>query len=139
MGRRKSEASTDPAKAPRDFTVLLAQIEDGGLRNELSEEVHELNTELAALAYDNGKAKGSITLTINFAHTGNGVVHVTRSIATKVPKVTGGESIFWVNGAGQLVNENPKQQKLGFKDVNAAEQKARDVFAESGLGHERQG
>lgn len=121
------------AEGVRDFGVILTQIEHGGLMVELSNAQHQLTTDLQEHAATNAKAKGSIVLTINYEHDSFGKVLIRSSVKTKAPQRTAEASVFWTDKDGHLVNQDPRQTRLEFKDVNA-EKRAKDVAAEGGVG-----
>lgn len=123
--------------APRNFGVFLGQVDEGGLIHELSELTQEVIDALAKHAQSHSTAKGQIALVLNFKADAKGVVEVTTDIKSKTPKASRGKSIFWTNDKGQLVNENPKQPGLPFRDVNATDKAVKDAIGEGGVGHAR--
>ncbi len=123
----------------RDFGVVLSQIDHGGLVIELSEAQQQLTDDLFEHAQHNAKAKGRLTLTIDYEHDNTGKVLVRSKVATKAPQRVTAASVFWTDKAGNLVNKDPRQGELAFRDVNAGtSEAARDAFAESGLGVARE-
>jgi hypothetical protein len=123
--------------APRNFGVFLSQVDDGAFIEELSKISDALNDELSRHAQNHSKAKGSLTIVLTFAHDQKGVVEVHTDLKTKAPKATRSKSIFWQNDKGQLVNKNPKQPDLPFRDVNAVDKATRDAIGEGGIGQAR--
>jgi hypothetical protein len=116
----------------RNFGAFLAQVEHGGLVAELSNAQHQLVDDLQEHAATHSKAKGSLTLTLNYEHDAFGKVLIRSSVKTKAPQRTAEATVFWTDKEGQLVNQDPKQTKLEFKDVSSP--KAREAAAEGGVG-----
>lgn len=105
--------------APRNFGVFLAQMEEGGLVEDLSAELVRANVELSKHAEHNGKARGQITVVIDLAYQANGTVDATGEIKVKLPKSKRSRTVFWDRGDGNLSNKNPKQESFPFREVNA--------------------
>jgi hypothetical protein len=110
------------SEGPRAFSVFIAQVDEGSLHEELSEEVQKLASRLCEFANRFGRdGKGELTLTLGFAVDAKGVAAVTGSIKTKLPKVPRVSSQFYLTAAGNLSLENPRQQKLPLREVPAVE------------------
>lgn len=114
-------------EAPMPFHLFLARVEAGVLHADLSEKLNDLNGELATLAAQNGKAKGSISVKLTLVHQRNGMVEVTADIKTDAPKVPRESSVFFVTEGSNLSVDNPKQPSLPLRSVEAVAEKARDV------------
>lgn len=114
-------------EAPQPFHILLSRLEGGLLHADLGDKLNELNGELAVHAAQNGKAKGSISLKLTFVHQRNGMVEVTADVKTDAPKTPRESSILFVTEGSNLTVENPKQQTLPLRDVNAGQEKVREL------------
>lgn len=115
----------------RSFSLILTQCEDGALHAELSEKLQALQKTLGRHAESFGKAKGAMTLVLDFEVDNKGTVQVEASIKLKEPKVIRPRTVFWQNAAANLLNENPKQQKLPLHGLPATKEPPRDVGAEN--------
>lgn len=118
----------------RDFAVTLSQIDYGGFLTELSETQHEMNDQLAKHAQQRGKAKGTLTIVLAYEHDAKGIVNVSTEVKTKTPKQERSKTVFWTTDGGNLVNKDPKQVELAFKDMNATDRAVRDAIGEGGVG-----
>ena len=104
---------------PRAFSVFLHKIAEGECHTQLSAELLALSK--ALLEQSKAQAKGvtgSLTLKLNFAAE-EGVLDVRYSISTTEPKPRRAPSVFWQDKNGNVVDENPKQQKLPLSVVGA--------------------
>lgn len=102
----------------RSFAVTLQQIGDGSLHAELSETLQKLCGDLSAHAIQFGAdAKGTLTLTLALKASANGVVGVAGDVKTKAPKAPRVGSVFWLTKGNNLTPDNPRQQKLGLREV----------------------
>jgi hypothetical protein len=116
MAKHEDDAST------RSFAVLLTQIDDGSLHAELSEELRKVARELADYSANHGgKAKGSIIITLGLTADTDNTVSIVGDVKTKTPKAVRPRTITWIDPAGNLVLSNPKQLKLGVREVPAPE------------------
>jgi hypothetical protein len=97
----------------RDATQLIALLEDGDLAHDLSEEIRSLLEKLRDAAGPKSKAKGSITLTLNFAVEGV-TTEIDTEISTRAPKAKRGRSFYFVADDG-LSTDHPKQQQFPFE------------------------
>ncbi len=103
----------------RSAAVLLTQVDDGALNAELSEAIHKTVNQLYEMAHQQAKdAKGEVTLKFGLSVSEKGFVAVRGTVDTKVPKAKGAAGHFWITPGGNLTLENPRQQKLGFRDVS---------------------
>lgn len=109
----------------RSFSVLLQNIGEGTFHAELSETLHELNKKLAAHAYDNAKAKGSLTISLAIEVDREGLVTIVPDVKTKAPTPLRKKGRYWLTAGNNLSPENPKQQKLPLSEVPAP--KTRDA------------
>ena len=110
----------------RAFSVFLHKVGDGDCHRELSQELHELAKTLLVQSQNQARAvRGSLTLTLNIAGEG-GLLDVTYAISRKDPKPRRPRSTFWTAKDGNVVDENPKQLKLGVRDVSRAAKETRE-------------
>lgn len=109
----------------RSFGVFIAKFADGTLNAELSETLRDAVKALEVHAEDFGKAKGSITLVLSLAaDRESGIVAIVPDVKTKLPRSARKHGIYWVKGSGELVPENPRQQKLPLAAVPSREVRA---------------
>jgi len=101
----------------RDATTMIGMLEDGQLSRDMSVEVNQVIGKLRDLAGNKGKAKGRVTLTLDFEVEGSSTV-INAAIASKTPASKRSSSFFFVNDEG-LSTEHPRQTTL-FEDEQAA-------------------
>lgn len=106
----------DPTAA-RNFAQLISSMEDGRLHGDISDAQRDLIGDLNNIASMNRKAKGSITITLEYAIE-DGVVEVRGDFKTKAPKLPRGKSIFFATPDNNLTRSDPKQPSLEFRDVS---------------------
>ena len=94
----------------RDATQLLAMLEDGELAQDLSTEVNELLAKLRDAAGPKTKAKGSVTLKLNFTVEGV-ATEIDTEIVVKAPKSKRGKSFYFVTDDG-LSTDHPRQIQM---------------------------
>jgi hypothetical protein len=112
-----SEKQEKQENAARNFAVFLTNIRDGEFNGEVSREMHGLLVDLAEHAKRHGKAKGKMSLTLQFAIDASGVVAVAVDTKVAPPKPERGIGIFWLTEDNNLSVQNPKQTKMPFRDV----------------------
>lgn len=117
--------ATKTEEGARSFALLLQNIGEGTFHAEVSEALHELNVKLAAHAYDNAKAKGTLTMTLSIEVDREGVVTIVPDVKTKAPTPLRKKGRYWLTAGNNLSPENPKQQKLPLSEVPAP--KTRDA------------
>lgn len=125
------EQNAPAEEGPRSFTVFLRDLAEGEAESELSYHLHELCKKLqeeAAARHD--KAAGEIVLKIRLIADHKDNVVVAYSIDAKAPKRKTSAAVYWLTKGGNLTPENPRQQKLSFKDVSKAKQPPREVNVE---------
>ena len=102
----------------RSFCRTLEQIDDGQGVIDMSVELQVLLTNLLKHARNtNQDAKGSYTLKLQFNVEPNSIVNVGYEVGVKTPKRKTGKTTVWVTNGGNLVAENPRQQKLPLREV----------------------
>ncbi len=122
---KKDEKSSD--EGVRDFGVFLTHIDDGTLHEDAGRDLQRLAAKLSDhVAQHGGKAKGTLTLTVNLTALANGTVDVVADVKVKEPKAVRARSVFWLTKGNNLSHENPRQQKLPLREVPPA-RTARDL------------
>jgi hypothetical protein len=125
MSKEKTGGETPIEEGARSFSIILQQLGEGTLHSELSETLRDMVRQLEHHAEDFGKAKGTLTLVLTIgADRESGMVAIVPDVKTKLPKPARKTGIFWRNGAGNLVPENPRQQKLPLAAVPQAATRA---------------
>jgi hypothetical protein len=99
----------------RLITDILREIRKGRVVESASQDLQEVVRNVL----DTGKA-GSLTLTISVKPQGKGdnAVILGVKIATGIPKIDQPEGLFFANLDGDLLRDDPTQQRM-FADVNA--------------------
>ena len=113
----EAEGTQDAGRTP--FAAFLQQQRNGGLHGELSDALAELVN-----AAQETQKPGTITLTVKVTPSKDGeTVVVTDKLVSKLPEGDRGAAIFYVEGDGNLVRENPRQIKLplGLVDTRTGE------------------
>lgn len=83
-------------------------------------------SKLISAVVSTGKA-GSLTLKIDIKPSTAGALAVKSNVVTKVPKGLPPESLLWPTPEGNLITEDPRQEKLDLKPV--AVEKPRELKA----------
>ena len=118
--------SEEKQEAPRGFSVVLGQINDGAFHADVSEQLQTLAATLKRQAENYSKgAKGTLTITLSLSAEDNGTITIDGEVKAKAPKERKAKSLFWVTDGGNLVVDNPRQPKLPFAVVPT--QAAREV------------
>lgn len=121
-----------------DFAVLLADVEGGDLRDDLSVTLAETVGKLRDLSKTKqGPVKGKMTLTLTFVVDGAAVV-VDSDITTKVPKPARKRDHFFVAKTGGLTRRNPKQETLPFapREIPGGKAETKEAAPEQAAGRE---
>ncbi len=106
-------------EASRCFSHFVTQVDDGDLEQELTAELATLLAKLEDHANaTRGKAKGKITLSLDFTVDDKGNTTITGDVVVKKPKPKRGGSHMWLL-KGKLSSRNPRQQELPLHDVTA--------------------
>lgn len=102
----------------REFTVLLAELNGGAIRDELGEvlakslfELHE--QAIATMSTRAGKLTLSLALTVE----PSGAVRINADVSNKLPTVPRPSDHFFVSRGGALTRKNPRQQELPLREV----------------------
>lgn len=106
----------DPTEA-RNLAAVLATLEDGRLHGDLSDASREMISTLHDVAANaRGKAKGKITITLDYA-VEDGVVELRADFTTKTPKLPRQKTVLFATPDNNLTRRDPKQPSLEFRDV----------------------
>lgn len=100
----------------RDVTHLFAYLEGGELKPEIESKLKDTLDALADAAGPKGKAKGSVTIKINFVLEGQ-TVEVKGEVSNKVPKVERPRSFLFYTSQG-LSTEHPRQLNMFPSEVS---------------------
>lgn len=99
------------------FTQFLLTQRRGALSTELDDKL----TELVAGVVEHGK-QGSLTLTLKFKTTGDGVLSVMDTYATKVPTPPAEPSTFFADADGRISRHRLDQDPLPFSTVQGGDE-----------------
>jgi len=100
----------------REGQTIFGALEEGQLAADFG---RELTTLVSALQSHVGgrpkaSAKGKLTLTIDVAVDGNGMVEIDVDLATKKPRQPRRTSHYWGGPEGELLTEHPQQTRFDF-------------------------
>jgi len=100
-----------------DFGVLVQAIGAGELRQEMSEEVKKVVTELHNRAFEGSKKMtGTINLKMDIKVTPKGLVVWDYDISSRMQKKVRNDTPLFL-GRNGMSEDNPKQIKLNLKEV----------------------
>ncbi len=104
--------------AVHTFAQFLQLMEDGELHGELSDHLQQINAALSQHVIDyGGKAKGKLTLTVNFT-LNKGVFEITGGYTVKLPDKPRGQTVVWATPDNRFTPHNPRQMAMfGVRDV----------------------
>jgi hypothetical protein len=106
-----------PEIGPRAFANYLTQMEDGRLHSEASEQTQTLVKDLMThVGSFGGKAKGKLTVTLDFSAEDNHVM-VVGSVSVKSPKFPRQRTLFFADKNHNLSTKDPKQVELPLAAV----------------------
>jgi hypothetical protein len=110
----------DQPPPPRTFGALLAALDEGRLHSELTETLDEVAAELYRWAVNNGgKAKGEMSLKLSFEAASDNTIVIVGKVTHKTPPEPTGRTIVWLGSDSKLHLANPRQLKLGVREVPA--------------------
>jgi len=102
------------------FSQFISELQDGAADDELTERVSELLQKLWNEAQASAKAKGTITVALNFEVINSGKCYVgLGKVDTKAPQPERDTSAFFVNKKGELAKSPFTQTKLQFEQDDA--------------------
>lgn len=102
-------------KTQTPFTQQLAYINRGMLDEELTEALTEVVKQVRET-----KKKGSVTLTLDVSMLNKrdeNAVKITPKVKTSIPELPQAETIMWSTHDGDLLRDDPIQQKLDLQIV----------------------
>lgn len=97
------------------FSNFIEEHDAGRLNDDLSTTMEELLNRLQKRAGISGTAKGEITLKLTFAVGENGRTEIEATTTVKQPGPPKSSDTKWVTSDGELVGNDPRQQKLNLK------------------------
>ena len=100
---------------------FIRSLEDGQFDADCYEAVKELSAALNAHAWSNGgKARGKVSITLDFAQEG-GITEIKTSFKVTQPEAKRPKSIMWTTEDHRFTRTRPGQQQLfGIRDVSGA-------------------
>lgn len=98
----------------RPITDTLRLLDGGAFLDRCSDELAALVKAVEAT----GKT-GKLTLTLDLKTVGNGAVQITPKVNAAVPEPKPDTTLLWATVEGNLVIDNPNQQKLDLRQVEA--------------------
>lgn len=105
---RKEVERLEPGEAP-DFVSLLRHLGGGTINVRLTERLREMAEMLDAVgSKGTGKAKGSITVKLDFSYEA-GVTDITAKVDAKIPDFPLRRSIAWISKRGNFTASDPNQ------------------------------
>ena len=98
-------SGSQPTAAGRSFAVLLAELEDGALLKDLTDDMAGIALELEQVSQRKGgqAVKGVLTLKLSVVAK-EGVIEIIPDVTTKTPAMSRRRSIFWRGKDGALLN-----------------------------------
>lgn len=103
-------------KQVRQYTDIIARIERGDAAHDLTMEIAKVLESLRDAAGPKSKAKGSVTLKLEFAVEGQ-VVEIAADISSKMPKLKRARTVMFLTADGQLSDEHPDQPDMFPREV----------------------
>lgn len=108
----------------RPITDTLRHLEAGCLVDEASEKLSEL-----VKAVDQTGKAGSITIKLSLRKATAGALAVTGAVTLKKPAEQPVEALLFATPEGNLLTEDPRQNKLDLKPVAVESKELREVTA----------
>lgn len=98
------------------FLKTLQNVRQGAAIDELGQALYDLTLAVKAA----GKS-GELVLRLKVVpiDAAGAAVHIEDQIITKEPKLSKGKTVFFINDAGELVKNDPRQRALDLKEVPA--------------------
>lgn len=96
----------------RPITDTLRLLDGGAFIDRCSDELAALVKAVEAT----GKT-GKLSITLDLKTVGNGAVQITPKVAASVPEPKPDTTLLWATVEGNLVVDNPNQQKLDLRQV----------------------
>lgn len=99
----------------RPFADILRELGSGNTYDELTAKLAEV-VEAVTLT----RKVGELSIKLKVKPNGDAGVIVADEIKSKVPEASRGETVFFVTSGGSLVRQDPRQQDLPLRRVDAA-------------------
>lgn len=96
----------------RPITDTLRLLDGGAFLDRCSDDLASL-----VKAVETTGKTGKLTLTLDLKTVGNGAVQITPKCSAKVPEPKPDTTLLWATVEGNLVVDNPNQQKLDLRQV----------------------
>jgi hypothetical protein len=115
----KDKKTDEPAEeGARSFLVFLRDLGEGEAESELSYQLHELCKRIQEEASAQGsKVRGALSLKLRIVAEPKGPVGISYDVETKSPKRKTSPAVMWLTKGGNLTPDNPRQQRLGLREV----------------------
>ncbi|AUX33189.1 MULTISPECIES: hypothetical protein [Sorangium] len=124
----------DKDEGPRNFGVVLSEIDGGALIGELGEELQKVVKATSEKASATCRqASGELVIKLSLKTDEKGRVEVGADIKTKLPAPVRSKSLFYATDGGNLTATNPHQAALPFREVAGGKQEAKDVIGNKGV------
>lgn len=115
-------------EGPRNFGVVLSEIDGGACIAELGEKLQEVvNATAEKAAATMRKASGELTIKLLLKTDEKGRVELGWDAKPKLPAPVRSKTMFYVTDGGNLSPTNPKQPNLPFREVAGGKQEAKEV------------
>ena len=107
-----------PSDNIRGLDQMFAMLDDGNYLPEILDRRDTLLRELKDFSAAFGtKAKGRLTLKIDFTTDKYGQVEMTATDEIKVPKQPPSKANLWITDDGKMSPSNPNQRRMGIRDI----------------------
>jgi hypothetical protein len=110
-----------------EFCEVLLALDEGAVHGDVSAEMRDLVVKLTRFAEENGKAAGTLALTLKVKCDRGGTLDVSAEIKSKAPTRVRPRTVLWANKAGAVLTANPKQLPLGLGARAVGRAPAREV------------
>lgn len=97
-----------------EFTEVLLALDEGAVHGDVSNEMRDLVMKLTRFAEENGKAAGTLSLTLKVKCDRGGTLDVSAEIKSKAPTRVRPRTVLWASKQGAVLTANPKQLPLGL-------------------------
>lgn len=113
-----SEEKTREKQA--SFTDLIEQLDMGQTNADCDRALREVIAKCAEIAGENGKASGSLTITLKFSTAGqSGQTDVECSVNGKPPSRPTAKTVLYATAKGGLSAQDPRQKKFNWATTPA--------------------
>jgi hypothetical protein len=112
-----TDTNTETGQQVRPFAAMLQDLDNGSVSDQLASDMQALVTAVQ----DEGR-KGSVTLKIEVSpRKGGNALNVAASVVTKLPAPEPTESVFFADGSGNLLRDDPRQMSIPLREVDRPE------------------